>query len=136
MGAENEAVSSNNALAHGVDIVDIVEFAKLVDGPAKDFLDRYFNDCEIEAAGRGAGRVEKLASRFAIKEAVLKALRTGWGDGIAFTDVEVVTDSGGAPAVILHRNLLNAAVRLGIKSWLVSASHTNGIAFASVIALS
>lgn len=125
-----------NTLAHGVDAVDIAEFARLIDGPAKQHLNRYFNDCELASAGATEGRIEKLASRFAIKEAVLKALGTGWGDGIAFTDVVVGTRASGAPSIMLYRDLAATAARLGIKSWLVSASHTSTVVFASVIALS
>lgn len=127
---------AGNAIGHGIDVVDIAEFSRLVDGPAKDYLNRYFNDHELSSAGAAEGRVGKLASRFAIKEAVLKALGTGWGDGVAFTDVEVLTQASGAPSVLLHRDLAATASRLGIRSWLVSASHTSKIVFASAIALS
>jgi holo-[acyl-carrier protein] synthase len=86
-------------------------------------------------ADESGNRLEKLASRFAIKEAVLKALGTGWGDGIAFTDVEVVSQRTGAPSVVLHCRLVAIANEQGIAHWLVSAGHTCAIAMASVIAL-
>lgn len=65
----------------------------------------------------------------------MKALGTGWGDGIAFTDVEVVSQRTGAPTVVLHRRLVAIATEQGIVRWLVSASHTTAVAMASVIAL-
>lgn len=96
---------------------------------------RYYTTAEWEDAGSGR-HVEKLGSRFAIKEAILKALGAGWGGGIAFTDVEVITLLSGAPTVSLHRKPLTLATSLGITKWLVSASHTRTLAVASAIALS
>jgi len=124
-----------NAVAHGLDVVDIADFSRLMNEQASGFLDRYFTLGELATADEGGNRIERLASRFAVKEAVLKALGTGWGDGIAFTDVEVVSQRTGAPAVVLHRRLAAIANERGIVHWLVSASHTSAVAMASVIAL-
>ena len=124
-----------NVMAHGVDIVDIMEFSRFVDKQAIDYLNRYFTTEELDAANEGGNRAERLASRFAVKEAVLKALGTGWGDGIAFTDVEVICLRSGAPTIVLHRRLVTIARERGIAHWLVSISHAGGIAMASVIAL-
>jgi len=127
--------NSGNVVAHGVDVVDVADFARLVNEQASDYLDRYFTAEELVAANEGGNRLERLAARFAIKEAVLKALGRGWGDGIAFTDVEVVSLRTGAPSVVLHRHLVTIADQQGIGGWLVSASHTSSMAMASVIAL-
>jgi holo-[acyl-carrier protein] synthase len=132
---KTQIFSLRNVVAHGVDVVDMADFARLVNMQAKEFLDRYFTVSELSAAGTSGNRIERLASRFAVKEAVLKALGTGWGDGIAFTDVEVVTLRNGAPSVVLHRRLTTISSGLGIVHWLVSASHTGTISIASVIAL-
>lgn len=121
---------------HGLDVVDIADFSRLTRAPMSAFLDRYFTVSELASAGDGIDRVEKLASRFAVKEAVLKALGVGWGDGIAFTDVEVVTLGSGAPTVQLRRRLEELEKEREIASWSVSTSHTNLFAIASVIALS
>lgn len=135
MTDETRFLSFRNVVAHGVDVVETEEFARLVNKQASDFLDRYFTATELAIAGEGGDRIERLASRFAVKEAVLKALGTGWGDGVAFTDVEVVSQRSGAPTVVLHRRLVAIAYERGIVTWLVSASHTSTIAIASVIAL-
>ncbi len=124
-----------NVVAHGVDLVNVADFAHLVNEQASDYLDRYFTAAELAAANEGGNRIEKLAARFAIKEAVLKALGKGWGDGTAFTDVEVVSQQTGAPSVVLHRHLVAVAEERKIGVWLVSASHTDSMAIASVIAL-
>ncbi|MBS79000.1 MAG: phosphopantetheine-protein transferase [Variovorax sp.] len=113
----------------------MTDFSRLMNEQAGGFLDRYFTLGELATVDEGGNRIERLASRFAIKEAVLKALGTGWGDGIAFTDVEVVSQRTGAPSVVLHRRLVAIAEEQGIVRWLVSASHTSMVAMASVIAL-
>lgn len=135
MSDTKQSVKFGNVVAHGVDVVDVADFTRLVNDHAGDFLDRYFTSEELVTANEGGNRIERLAARFAIKEAVLKALGRGWGDGIAFTDVEVVSQRTGAPSVVLHRRLVAIADQQGIGDWLVSASHTGSIAVASVIAL-
>ncbi|EGD18514.1 holo-ACP synthase, partial [Xanthomonas hortorum] len=130
-----QLLAFGNVVAHGVDVVDMADFSRLMNEQAGGFLDRYFTLGELATANEGGNRIERLASRFAIKEAVLKALGTGWGDGIAFTDVEVVSQRTGAPTVVLHRRLVKIADEKGIARWLVSASHTTAVAMASVIAL-
>lgn len=130
-----QSLNFGNVVAHGLDVVDMVDFSLLMNEQASNFLSRYFTPGELATADEGSNRIERLASRFAIKEAVLKALGTGWGDGIAFTDVEVVSQRTGAPAVVLHRRLVTIAGEQGIVRWLVSASHTPALAIASVIAL-
>ena len=123
-------------VGHGLDIVDIVDFSRITKGEASTYLNRHFTDSELAAAGDGANQIEKLAGRFAVKEAVLKALGVGWGDGIAFTDVEVRRLDSGAPAVSLYRHLKELEKERGIVDWLVSVSHTSTVAVASAIALS
>lgn len=135
MTDKHQPLKPGNVVAHGLDVVDMADFTRLMNEQAGDFLDRYFTRGELATADEGGNRIERLASRFAIKEAVLKALGTGWGDGIAFTDVEVVSQRTGAPTVVLHRRLVAIADEQGIVRWLVSASHTTMVAMASVIAL-
>lgn len=124
-----------NLVGHGLDIVDVAEFSRLLRLPACSFLDRYFTESELCAAGDGVTRAERLAGRFAIKEAVLKALCIGWGDGVSFTDVEIITQSTGTPSVVLHRKLEDLQRERHIASWLVSSSHTDVVAVGSAIAL-
>jgi holo-[acyl-carrier protein] synthase len=135
MTQEMRLLNFQNVVAHGVDVVDTADFSRFVDTQANGFLDRYFTPEELAIADEGGNRNERLASRFAIKEAVMKALGTGWGDGIAFTDVEIGSQRKGAPNIMLHRRLAAVADEQGIGLWLVSASHTASIAIASVIAL-
>lgn len=131
---QDDRPSRGSIVGHGLDIVDIADFSRLFRDPAKDFLDKYFTKAEMAAAGDGVTQIQRLAGRFAVKEAVMKALGAGWGNGIAFTDVEVVTLESGAPTVVLKRKLFELALERTVAGWLVSVSHTSTVAVASVIA--
>ena len=122
-------------VGHGLDVVDVVDFSRLLCEPARSFLDRHFTVDELAAAGNGVVQVQRLAGRFAVKEAVLKALGVGWGNGVAFTDVEVITLETGAPTIMLKRKLAAIEQERGIIGWLVSVSHSGAVAVASVIAV-
>ena len=75
------------------------------------------------------------AGRFAAKEAVLKAIGTGFGAGVAFTDVMIHRAPGAAPEVRLSGGAAQAATALGVTAWQLSITHAGGIAMASVLAL-
>lgn len=122
-------------IAHGIDMVDIASTERLLLEPTQQFLTRCFTEQEQASAGNDARRGARLSGRFAVKEAVLKALGTGFGNGIGFRDVEVVNLPTGAPTVVLHGGAFDRAQTLGITRWLVSTSHEGGLAVASVIAL-
>jgi len=124
-----------NAVALGIDIVEVKEIKRLAEMPAEHFLARCFTAAELADAGQGVNRADRLAGRFAAKEAVMKALGTGWGDGIAWTDIEIHTAMSGAPSVVLHNAASKAAESLGITKWLVSTTHAGGLAVANAIGL-
>ncbi|EML5397049.1 holo-ACP synthase [Pseudomonas aeruginosa] len=121
---------------HGLDIVDVDEFATLFSGEKITFLSRYFTEKELSATPNDQRRFSRLAGRFAAKEATLKALMTAWGDGVSFTDVEILNHSTGAPWVRLHRKLDALAKDKGISEFHISISHTEKLAVASSIAIS
>ena len=121
-------------VGHGVDIVDIAAFSRLLEEFAQS-PSRHFTNAELAEIGDSGNRNERLAGRFAIKESVMKALGVGWGDGVSFTDIEVSANERGAPTVILRRGLLELQNERAISRWSVSASHTGSVAFASAIAL-
>jgi len=122
------------SILHGVDLVDCARLARSLDRFGDRFLERVFTEGERAYADSSAKRrVEHLAARFAAKEAVLKALGTGWRSGIAWTDVEVVREASGRPTVRLHGQAARAAGSLGVEAWVLSLSHTPTMAIASVI---
>ena len=136
MNPKQQQLVGKLILGHGLDVIDIADFT-ILNGPLFNLhLNRHFTSSELTAAGEGVNRVEKLASRFAIKEAVLKALGIGWGEGVAFTDIEILTLDTGAPFVVLHRQLKCLEQDHGITGWFVSSSHTSSVVIASVVAYS
>ncbi len=118
-------------LAHGIDLVHLKTF-NLTYNDLEAMKD-CFTDKELAKIGKNAHSLERAAGRFATKEAVLKALGEGWTEGIALTDVEVLTDSGGAPSVNLSGRVETISVNQGITQWFVSISHDGQYAMASVI---
>jgi holo-[acyl-carrier protein] synthase len=122
-------------IGHGIDIVEVAGIAELLASSDSGFGAKCFTEGERHAAGEGPHQVERLTGRFAAKEAVLKALETGWTQGIAWTDVEVETLPSGAPAVRLHGRAATVAAERGITGWFLSISHTSEYATASAIAV-
>lgn len=122
-------------VGHGVDIVSVERIAEMVERHSDHFLGRVFTQGErayAEASVRR--RDEHLAGRFAAKEAALKALGTGWRDGIAWTDIEVVLLPSGQPSLRVTGEARSRAMSAGVTRWHVSISHTDDLAMASVIA--
>ena len=68
-----------NIIGHGIDLVDIAEMRRWIEDPRDPLIPRCFVQEELDEIGDGPDRVERLAGRFAAKEAVLKALGTGFG---------------------------------------------------------
>lgn len=129
-------MSSQYIISHGVDLLDLEDFSKIFKHFPEQFKNVYFTDNEKKSIKDNINSVEKFASRFAVKEAVLKALKTGWGNGIAFTDIEIITDEKGSMSLKLHRKLELISKEKGIKYWCISTSHTRTTIMASVIGTS
>lgn len=124
-----------NVIGHGIDLVDIAELQRWIEDPRDPLIPRCFVQAELDEIGDGINRVERLAGRFAAKEAVLKALGTGFGAGVAFTDVTIHRAPGAPPEVRLTGGAAKAAAALGVAAWRLSISHAGGMAMASVVAL-
>jgi holo-[acyl-carrier protein] synthase len=120
-------------IGHGIDIVEVSRVRALLDRHGERFLRRVFCDGETAYCMDHAEPAARLAGRFAVKEAVLKAIGTGWRDGIAWTDVEVRNLASGAPTLELRGKALEVSRSLGIRRWVISISHTRELATASVI---
>lgn len=121
-------------VGHGVDIVDIGRIERLLAEHGERFLTRVFTPAERAYALGRARAGEHLAARFAAKEAVFKALGTGWGRGVAWSDVGVEHDAEGRPMLVLTGRAAQAARERGAARWWLSLSHTHETAMASVIA--
>jgi len=116
----------------GVDAVDVDRFRRmLVRRPT--LARRLFTSGERAYAARVPDPVPRLATRFATKEAVLKALGLGLG-AFGFHDVEVVRTGLDAPTVVLHDGAAEAARAAGVARWHLSLTHTDLVALAAVLA--
>ena len=122
-------------IGHGIDIVAIRRLASLIECCAEDFLEATFTPNERKEAESLETVTAFFAGRFAAKEAVVKALGTGFSGDIAWTDVEILRQPTGAPTVHLSGGALAIAQSLGVTGWLVSISHDESHAIASAIAL-
>ena len=122
-------------VAHGIDLVDCPRIEAMVERHGERFIERVFTAAEQAYAEANKNGIEKLAGRFAAKEAVLKLMGTGWRGKIAWTDVEVINNSSGQPEVTLGGEVEKIADKLGIKHISVSITHTANFAIASAVAL-
>ena len=117
----------------GTDLVDIDRFRTVV-RRRPSVADRVFTGRELAYAQQAADPSARLAARFAAKEAVLKALGYGLG-GMRMAEIEVVRDDDGRPGLVLHGDARSRADGHGVGRWLVSLSHTDRLAQATVLAL-
>jgi len=126
-----------NIVNHGIDLVEIARIERMVGEHGERFLHRCFTPREVAYADASPRkRIERLAGRFAAKEAILKALGTGWREGIAWRDMEILPDTLGRPMLTLSGEAAALARRQGIGAWSISITHTEALAMGSAIALS
>lgn len=118
-------------LRAGIDTVLVSRLQESLDHFGERFLHRLFTDAEQAAAG---GAPERLAARFAAKEAAIKAFALSEA-GTAWRDIEVQRTDDGACTLALHGRAAEAAERLGVVHIALSLSHDGGYAGAVVTAL-
>jgi holo-[acyl-carrier protein] synthase len=116
----------------GVDLIEIARVQRSMDRFGERFLTRVFTEREIAYCN---GRAASLAGRFAVKEAVAKALGTGIGD-VCWKEIEVVNDQAGRPSLCLHGAATDLADALGLQQWDISLSHSNSHAVGMAAAVS
>ncbi len=119
----------------GLDLVSVPRFADRLASGGERLLARLFTAAERAACADRPRPAEHLAARFAAKEAAMKALGTGWSEGVAFTDFEVVSTPGRPPTLALQGRASEIAGRIGLRTWRVSLTHTADVAGAVVLAL-
>lgn len=123
--------AAGHVLGVGVDLVEVARVERLL--RHRRAADRLFTPGERAAAGDGAMRLERLAARFAAKEAVVKAL--GGVGRLGFHDIEVVRPPGGPASVALRGRAAERARERGVVTVLVSMSHVGAYAVAQAAAL-
>jgi holo-[acyl-carrier protein] synthase len=113
----------------GIDAVDVGRFGSVL-GRRPRIGERLFTEGERRD---GNGDPQRLAARFAAKEATMKALGRGIGS-MGWHDVEVVRAASGAPTLRLTASAAALAERYGVARWHVSLTHTDSVAVAMVVA--
>ena len=107
----------------GVDLVKIPRIKEAVKRWDRRFLNRIFTPIEQEYSYRQKQPFLHLAGRFAVKEAVLKALGTGLSSGIRWVEIEVVNQPSGKPEVRVSGKVKTLMRQRGVKEIYVSISH-------------
>ena len=115
----------------GIDVCPVARIAEILGRHGALFADRVFTPGELGHAGNGVVRAERLAARWAAKEAAIKAL--GAPEGLRWHDMEVVNDAVGAPSLRLDGAASARAEALGVTRAPLSLSHAAGVAVAVVI---
>ncbi len=116
--------------------IDIIEVARIREALLRTerFRERVFTEAErAYCDGRGAVAAQHYAARFAAKEAMLKALQTGWSGGISWQDVEISLRENGAPYLLLHGPVQELFTASGATAAHLSMSHTTEHAIAEVV---
>ena len=124
---------NGGVIAHGVDLVHVPRIARMWEEYGARFLRRVYSEAEGVYCTDCKEPAVRLAGRFAVKEAVMKLLGTGWRGGIEFADIETLPDPAGRPYVTLSGPAAKLAEALGIRTILVSISHTGEYAIASAV---
>lgn len=118
----------------GTDIIDIARIKKILAGDSKkNFIAKVFSDEEIGYCESKHFREIHYAARFAAKEAVFKALGTGYRGGMSWTDISVKNDELGKPAIELSGKTLEHFNLKKYRSIHISLSHTKEYAVSFVI---
>jgi holo-[acyl-carrier protein] synthase len=117
----------------GVDISEVARVQRAMERFGNRFLTRVFTPDEVRYCMAKANAAERLAARFAAKEAGMKAIGTGLHFGVTWQDVEVVRLPGGRPTLRFTGKAAEFAARLGYKHAHLSLTHTKEHAMAFVV---
>lgn len=128
-------VGEGMVVGMGTDIVEVDRVAAGLQRFGRRYAARILSPAELDllAPGGGLPPAARLAGRFAAKEAAVKALGTGFSEGIGLHDVEILTDAGGRPRLCLSGQAGVRRQRIGAHSLHVSISHERHYAVAVVI---
>ena len=119
----------------GTDITECLRIARMIDRHGDVFINRVYTPAEVTYCRSRKQATQHFTGRWAAKEAVLKALGTGWVHGISWRDVEVRNDAGGRPVVAVRGGVKDLVERLGIAKVLVTISHCRTHATATAVAV-
>ncbi|NLX96583.1 MAG: holo-ACP synthase [Rhodopirellula sp.] len=123
-------------LGIGVDITECLRIARMIERYGDLFINRVYTSEEVRYCQSRKQSTQHYTGRWAAKEAVLKALGTGWIQGIHWRDIEIRNEPGGRPTVAVRGGAQDLVERMGVRQVLVSISHcrTHATAYAMALA--
>ena len=119
----------------GIDIIEIKRIERLFSAN-EGFLRKIYTEKEVEYCKPKKNRYQHFAARFASKEAVFKALGTGWAGKMKWTDIETLNDEMGRPYLNLYGSVKELAEKKRINNTSVSLSHCRDFAIGHVLLVS
>jgi holo-[acyl-carrier protein] synthase len=117
----------------GIDVVENARVADAIRRHGDRFIQKIYRIGEAEYCRTMKDPAPHFAARFAAKEAVSKALGTGFAGQFNWKDIEVRRKATGEPFIVLHDGAAELAKRLGIESVLISLSHSQDYAVANAL---
>lgn len=117
----------------GVDVAEVDRMKAAIERHGAPLIERLFTPHEVAYCERHRKKFERYAARFAVKEAAMKALGTGWRRGVRWRDIEVTNLPTGKPTLTLEGVAQRVAEELGVRQISISITHTGNLAFAQVI---
>lgn len=115
----------------GIDICQVKRFDRLKNNEL--FIKRVFSQKEIDLCFKRKNIDECLSARFAAKEAFIKAIGLGLGEGLSLKEIIIKKDSKGKPSIILEGKTKSIFEKLNIKNIYLSISHEKEFAVAVVV---
>jgi holo-[acyl-carrier protein] synthase len=125
--------SSVMIVGMGIDIAEVARIREAIERHGARFLQRVFTPREIAYCQSHRNSYDRFAARFAAKEAMMKALGTGWRRGVTWRDIEVANAASGKPGVNLAGKSLEIFRSLGGARIHLSITHTDDYALAQVV---
>lgn len=135
MADSSPLAGSQQIIGLGTDITETVRIGEMIERHGETFLNRVYTIDENRYCQRKRLASQHYAGRWAAKEAVMKALGTGWAKGIGWRDIEVCTSRSGQPRIELHGGARDVAETLGIREVLITISHCRAYATATAVAV-
>ena len=135
MTSSGKFAVSGGVVGIGTDIAEVDRIRTLIDKYSDSFIERTFTSAEIAYCSKKPLPYMHYAARFAAKEAMAKALGTGFSDGVALKDLSVENDAAGTPHAVVSGRALEIMHSIGGSKMLISISHTKQFAsaFAAVV---
>jgi len=117
----------------GIDSIELQRIARVYAEYGEHFLRKIYTESERDYFRRWSDPVPRIAGRFAVKEACMKALGTGWNRGVRWRDIEVLRHPSGKPYIQLHGEARRILSSLDASEIHCTITHSRDHAMAFVI---